>query len=100
MSGIQLTQNQRQTQILSHQMIQSVEILQMNGQELTDYIIEYTDNSEVVTAQRNDPSTNVLTGIPFTAGTDDEKAESARKYLRLFASQKYLNSFRIFFAQI
>ena len=50
--------------------------------ELTDYIIEYTDNSEVVTAQRNDPSTNVLTGIPFTASTDDEKAKSARKYLR------------------
>lgn len=54
MSGIQLTQNQRQTQILSHQMIQSVEILQMNGQELTDYIKEMALENPMMEIQQAD----------------------------------------------
>lgn len=48
---------------------------------LTDYIIDYTNNSEIVKAQIASPDKNVLSGIPFKAETDDEKAESAKKYL-------------------
>ena len=49
--------------------------------ELTDYIIGYTDDSEIVKAQKTDPDKSVITGIPFKANTDDEKAECARLYL-------------------
>ncbi|MBQ9461569.1 MAG: ABC transporter ATP-binding protein/permease [Clostridia bacterium] len=57
--------------------------------ELTDYIINYTDNSEIVKAQREDPDVNVITGLPFKSETDDEKAESARQYiLSLKTSEK------------
>ncbi len=48
---------------------------------LTDYIINYTDNSEVVKAQIASPDKNVLSGIPFKAETDDEKVQSAKQYL-------------------
>ncbi len=48
---------------------------------LTDYLIQYTDNSEIVKAQREDPDTNVISGIPFTAKDDADKAESAKKYI-------------------
>lgn len=56
MSGIQLTQSQRQTQILSHQMIQSVEILQMNGQELSDYIKELALENPMAEVRQTDLS--------------------------------------------
>ena len=49
--------------------------------DLTDYIIEYTENSEIVKAQKSDPTVNVFNGIPFTAKNNEEKAENAKKYL-------------------
>ena len=56
---------------------------------LTDYIIEHTDNSEIVKAQRAESDVNVVSGIPFRSETDDEKAESAKRYiLSLKTSEK------------
>ena len=56
---------------------------------LTDYIINYTDNSEIVKEQRANPDVNIISGIPFKSETDDEKVESAKKYiLSLKTSEK------------
>lgn len=48
---------------------------------LTDYIIEYTDNSEVVKAQKESSTINVLNGMEFSPSSDDEKIADAKKYL-------------------
>lgn len=48
---------------------------------LTNYIIEHTNNSEVVKAQEADESKNVINGLQFKISTDDEKVEEAKKYL-------------------
>ncbi len=42
---------------------------------LTDYIIEYTDNSSVVKAQRADENVNAITGMAFEPKDDSEKAK-------------------------
>ncbi len=49
--------------------------------KLTDYIIEHTNESEVVKAQEETPDTNVLTGMAFKAASDDEKIEDAKEYI-------------------
>ena len=48
---------------------------------LTDYIIEYTNNSEVVKAQEETPDKNVITGLSFNALTNEEKAKEIKEYL-------------------
>jgi putative ABC transport system permease protein len=48
---------------------------------LTDYLIQHTDESEIVRAQEQTPDTNVLTGLAFAADTDEEKAAEAKTYL-------------------
>ena len=48
---------------------------------LTNYIIQYTDDSEVVKAQKENPTINVLNGMEFSPSTDDEKIADAKKYL-------------------
>ena len=56
---------------------------------LTDYIIRYTEESEIVRQQKKQPSVNVLNGLPFVAANDDERAEGAKKYiLSLKTSEK------------
>lgn len=47
---------------------------------LTDYLIDYADNSEVVNAQRSDPETNVLNGLAFKPADDEAKKSDALKY--------------------
>ena len=49
---------------------------------LTNYIIDHTNNSEVIKAQEADSSKNVINGLQFKISTDDEKVEEAKKYLR------------------
>ena len=62
--------------------------------DLTRYIINQTNASEIVTQQKNDPSTEVFTGLPFDDGTntepeDSEKAEAFLTYAAgLSASEK------------
>lgn len=48
---------------------------------LTDYLIDYTDNSEIVKAQIENKDVNVLNGMTFTPKDDKTKAEDAKKYL-------------------
>lgn len=49
---------------------------------LTDYLIDYTNESAVVKAQEATPETNVLTGVEFTASDDAAKADDAKAYMK------------------
>lgn len=56
---------------------------------LTDYLIDHTDQSEIITAQEASPDTNVLTGVAFDATDNASKAADAKEYISaLDASQK------------
>lgn len=48
---------------------------------LTDYIIEYTDQSEVVQAQKENPEVSVLNSMTFEPADDQQKIEDAATYL-------------------
>lgn len=49
---------------------------------LTDYLIAYTNKSEVVSSQMADKEHNVLTGTLFVADTDAEKIKDATYFLK------------------
>lgn len=49
--------------------------------QLTDYVIEHTNASAVVTAQEETPEINVLNGMEFEAPSQEEKIEDAKTYL-------------------
>ena len=56
---------------------------------LTNYIIDYTNKSDVVKAQENTPEINVLNNIAFDAKDDEAKVSDTKKYLKqLSVSQK------------
>lgn len=48
---------------------------------LTDYVIAFTDESAVITAQEASPQVNVLTGMAFEAPDDAAKATDAKEYI-------------------
>ena len=48
---------------------------------LTDYVIEYTNDSPLVQAQRNSPDVNVINGLRFAPENDQEKVADAVRYL-------------------
>lgn len=48
---------------------------------LTEYLIDYTQNSEVVKAQLASPDVNILSGVEFAPADDKAKAENAKTYL-------------------
>lgn len=50
-------------------------------QALTNYLIEYTENSEVVKAQNKNKDINVLNGLSFKATDDKTKIEDTKTYL-------------------
>lgn len=50
--------------------------------KLTDHIIRETDESPVVKAQEKTPEINILTGMPFQADNDDNKAKDVAEYLK------------------
>ena len=53
--------------------------------ELTEYIIEQAKDADAVTAQLNDPSTDIFTGLPFRESTADlsdaQKEADFRSYI-------------------
>ena len=49
---------------------------------LTDYLIEYTDDSSIVRAQRRDPDTDLLTGLRFESSSKADKIDAARQYVK------------------
>lgn len=61
---------------------------------LTDYIIEYTDNNEVVKAQKESSTINVLNGMEFSPSSDDEKIADAKKYLEGLGVSDKANLFK------
>ncbi|MDO4996718.1 MAG: ABC transporter ATP-binding protein/permease [Bacilli bacterium] len=50
--------------------------------ELTNWMIQHVDDSEVVIDQINNPETNVLSGLKFSVSSNEEKIEEAKKYLK------------------
>ena len=49
--------------------------------KLTDYIIEYTNDSEVVKAQKKNKNVNVINGLKFSPKKDSDKIEDTKNYL-------------------
>ena len=53
--------------------------------ELTEYVIEHTKDSDAVTAQLDNPSTDIFTGLPFQESTgdltDEQKEAEFRNYI-------------------
>ncbi|SEL07466.1 ABC transporter ATP-binding protein/permease [Ruminococcus albus] len=49
---------------------------------LTNYLIDYTNNSEIVKAQMADKDINVLNGMRYEASDDKQKIEDAKTYIR------------------
>ncbi|MDE7094016.1 MAG: bacterial Ig-like domain-containing protein, partial [Oscillospiraceae bacterium] len=48
---------------------------------LTEYLINYTQKSDVVKAQEENPDKNILTGLHFEAKKQDEKIEDVKNYI-------------------
>ncbi len=51
------------------------------SRELTDYLIDYTDNSPVVKAQKASPGINVLSGMKFAPESDEERIEDTKLFM-------------------
>lgn len=65
--------------------------------ELTEYIIEQSKNSAAVTAQLNNPSTDIFTGLPFQESTgdltDEQKEADFREYISGLDEQGKANAY-------
>lgn len=65
--------------------------------ELTGYIIEQSKNSAAVTAQLNNPSTDIFTGLPFKESsgdlTDEQKEADFREYISGLDEQGKANAY-------
>ena len=48
---------------------------------LTDYVIKYTDESAIITAQESSPEINVLNGMEFEVPDDSREIEDAKTYI-------------------
>lgn len=49
---------------------------------LTDYLISYAENSDIVKAQRADETKNILNGMSFSPKNDDEKINDVLQYFK------------------
>ena len=61
---------------------------------LTNYIIQYTDDSAVVKAQKENSTINILNGMEFSPSSDDEKISDAKKYLENLGVSDKANLFK------
>ena len=48
---------------------------------LSDYVINYSNNSDVVKSQMDNKDLNILNGVVFTPNTDEQKIEDAKDYI-------------------
>ena len=62
---------------------------------LTDYIIEYTEKSDIVLAQKKTPGTNILSGTKFEVSTDKEKIEETKNYIKALDDSGKANLYRM-----
>ena len=49
--------------------------------DLTSYIIEHTNSSDVIKAQEANKEVNITNGLKYNVSTDNEKVKEAKKYL-------------------
>ncbi len=57
--------------------------------ELTDYLINYADNSEIVKAQKENKDVNIVSGVSFSPKDDETKAADAKSFcLKMGVSEK------------
>lgn len=66
---------------------------------LTDYIIDKTNNSDIIKEQENDESIDILSGNPFKTDdyvplSDSEKAEQAKAYVEELSTSDKADVFR------
>ena len=61
---------------------------------LTNYIIQYTDDSAVVKAQKENSTINILNGMEFSPSSNDEKIADAKKYLENLGVSDKANLFK------
>ena len=61
---------------------------------LTDYIIEHTNNSDVVKSQEANKDKNVLTGFVFEAKDDTVKIEMAKEYILNISPEEQMIMFQ------
>lgn len=62
---------------------------------LTDYLIEHTNDSEIVKAQEATPDVNVLTGIKFSSADNSEKVADAKKYLSSLSTSEKASFYKL-----
>ncbi len=62
---------------------------------LTDYIIEYTEKSEIVKAQQKTPTVNVLSGTKFDVSSEEEKIAEAINYIKSLDEEGKANLYRM-----
>ena len=62
---------------------------------LTDYIIEYTEKSDIVLSQKKTPGTNILSGTKFEVSTDKEKIEETKNYIKALDNSGKANLYRM-----
>ena len=67
---------------------------------LTDYIIAYTDRSDVVKAQRADTEHNVINGAQFAPADDAAKISDAKEYLENMTVEEKANMSRSILTQM
>lgn len=66
---------------------------------LSDYVISYTERSEVVKAQRADKEHNVINGAQFSPKDDEAKIEDTKAYLENMTVEEKATMSRALFAQ-
>ena len=69
-------------------------------QALTDYLITYAADSEVVQAQKASPEINVLTGISFTPADKAAKVEDIKTYIANLSVEEKASLCRTFLGKI
>lgn len=69
-------------------------------QELTDYIIDSTNNSSVVKDQQANPDINVISGVAFEPEDDAAKIEDTKTYISTLGVTDKADLFRSMLSQI
>lgn len=67
---------------------------------LTDYVIDYTNDSDIVKAQEASPEVNVLNGVSFSPSDDAAKVADAKAYLSKLSTEEKANMCREIMEQV
>ncbi len=61
---------------------------------LTDYLIDYTEKSDIVKEQKKNPDINILTGLEFAPADDKAKVEDTKKYISSLGVTEKANMYK------